>query len=457
MKDDDRRSIALWRVSVLGPLVSARLEHGDRKTYFEETAARVHKRPDGKEIKLSPRTVEDWFYLYRTGGLAALEPQTRGDLGRSRSISPDIAELILRIKRERPRRSIRRIIRMLERARRVRPGELKKSSVHRLLRAQHLSARPVRGPSAERRSFLPEHAGDLWFGDALHGPIVIAPDGRLGKAYLLSQLDAATRYVPNSYFAMSEGAVDHEYGLKEAILKHGPPRTYYVDLGSAYVADSLKAICAELGIHLVHTAPKDCEAKGAIERWHRTWREEIGDELDDDPIPLADLNAIPLGLALRRVSRARARDDRARSEGELARRGRALAENPAPAPISTTPFSIARRARSERTARSASRASCSRSDPSSSAKRSNFATIPRIQMRSRASSRIGDSSRTRFCSIDSEAHPGDGCAHKATPLQTPEPSGIDPLSLIQDEHFRRTRPVGADPQRKRARDEEDES
>lgn len=209
MKDDDRRSIALWRVSVLGPLVSARLEHGDRKTYFEETAARVHKRPDGKEVRLSARTVEDWFYLYSGGGLAALEPKTRGDLGRSRSISHDVAELILRIKRERPRRSIRRIIRMLERARRVRPGDLKKSSVHRLLRARHLSARPVRGPSAERRSFLPEHAGDLWFGDALHGPIVIAPDGKPGKAYLLTQLDAATRFVPNSYFAMSESAVDH--------------------------------------------------------------------------------------------------------------------------------------------------------------------------------------------------------------------------------------------------------
>ncbi len=38
-----------------------------------------------------------------------------------------------------------------------------------------------------------------------------------------------------------------------------------------------------------------------------------------------------------------------------------------------------------------------------------------------------------------------------------EPSGIDPLSLIQDEHYRRTRPVGADPRPKRARDEEDHS
>ena len=113
---------------------------------------------------------------------------------------------------------------MLERARVVRPGELSRSSVHRLLRTQGISGRPVRGPSAERRSFLSEHAGDLWVGDAMHGPKVIAPDGRLRKSYLLSQIDDATRFVPHSFFALSEGAVEHEHGFKQALLKHGRPR-----------------------------------------------------------------------------------------------------------------------------------------------------------------------------------------------------------------------------------------
>jgi transposase InsO family protein len=143
----------------------------------------------------------------------------------------------------------------------------------------------------ERRSFLPEHAGDLWVGDALHGPLVLAPDGTVRKAYLLSQIDGATRFVPHSYFALSESAIDQEYGFKQAILKHGPPRTYYVDLGSAYIAHSLRLICAELEIRLLHTGVQDCEAKGVIERWHRTWREEVGDELPDAPLPLAELNA----------------------------------------------------------------------------------------------------------------------------------------------------------------------
>ena len=81
------------------------------------------------------------------------------------------------------------------------------------------------------------------------------------------------------------------YGFKQAIAKHGPPRAYYVDLGSAYIADSLVLICAERGIRLMHTGVRDCEAKGVIERWHRTWREEVGDELPYAPLPLADLNA----------------------------------------------------------------------------------------------------------------------------------------------------------------------
>ena len=36
---------------------------------------------------------------------------------------------------------------------------------------------------------------------------------------------------------------------------------------------------------------QDCEAKGVIERWHRSWRDEVGDELPDAPLPLGELNA----------------------------------------------------------------------------------------------------------------------------------------------------------------------
>jgi len=262
MDNDDRRAVALWRVAVLGPLISARLEHGERRALFREAAARTHQRPDGRWVKLSARTIEAWYYAYARGGLEALLPRRRSDRGHSRAIDPELAELIVRLKREKPRRSIRRIIRALERAGHVRRGQLSRSSVHRLLRRRGISGRPVRGPAAERRSFISEHAGDLWVGDAMHGPQVVAPDGKLRKAYLLTEIDGATRFIPHSFFALSEGAVEHEHGFKQALLKHGRPRVYYVDLGSAFKARSLKAICAELGIHHLNTERQDCEAKG---------------------------------------------------------------------------------------------------------------------------------------------------------------------------------------------------
>ncbi|MGH6913408.1 MAG: DDE-type integrase/transposase/recombinase, partial [Geminicoccales bacterium] len=222
MDDDDRRRIALFRFSVLGPLVSARLEHGDRRAWFRAAAERVHEHPSGRLIRLSARTIESWYLAHRRGGFAALLPEARADSGESRAIGAEAAELLVRAKRERPRRSIRRLIRMLERAGVVRAGELSRSSVHRLLKSQGISGRPTRGPSAERRSFLTEHAGDLWIGDALHGPYVLPPGGgRLRKAILFSELDCCTRYVIESGFVIASGErpEDHEVGLKSALRK----------------------------------------------------------------------------------------------------------------------------------------------------------------------------------------------------------------------------------------------
>ena len=106
MDDDERRAIGLFRFGVLGPLVSARLEHGDRTAYFAEAAARHHVMPpDGRIVRLSARTIESWFYLYKRGGFDALVPDARADKGTSRVIGADLADLVVRAKREATRRS----------------------------------------------------------------------------------------------------------------------------------------------------------------------------------------------------------------------------------------------------------------------------------------------------------------------------------------------------------------
>lgn len=291
MKPDKEREIAIWRMSILGTLVSARLEHGDREELLRAAALRTYVAPDGRRMRFTWRTLEGWYYQYKSRGLTGLAVRPRADTGVCRSIPEAVAKHILALRREVGRRSIRVLIRAVERAKLVPPGTLTKSSVARLLRAHGLSRRPRATPTRERRAFTVALPGDLWMGDAMHGPPVFDRDGVLHKkSYLMTQIDVASRFLINSDFYLREAAAYQEDGLRRAITGHGIPREYYVDLGSAYIADSLRAICAELGINLLHAGPGDAAAKGAIERYHKTWRAEVGIELPSVPLTIDELN-----------------------------------------------------------------------------------------------------------------------------------------------------------------------
>lgn len=293
MNDMSPRDIALWRFSILGSLVSARLEYGDRREFFTAASERLYEYPSGARlVRVSARTIENWYYAFKANGIAGLEPRPRADKNTTTAAAPELAQLIIRAKQAKPKRSAPQILRLLVRARKLAPGSLSKSTVLRILRRAGVStARPREHHDKDRRAFLHEHAGDLWFGDVMHGPRALER-GKLRKTYLISVIDSATRYVVGSQFRLSEGCVDHEAVFEQALRVHGRPRTYYVDRGAAYVSRSLCSICADLGIHLKNTEARDPEAKGAIERWHRTWRAEVGAELKDQSFDLARLNAV---------------------------------------------------------------------------------------------------------------------------------------------------------------------
>lgn len=445
MDDDERHAIALWRLGVLGPLMSARLEHGDVAAHIRAAAERRHRMPSGREVSLSASTIEDWHYAYQHGGLAALKPKDRSDKGTTRAIRVEVADLLLRAKAERPRRSIRRLIKMMVRAGAVRPGELSKSSVHRLLSAASLSWRPARAEVQERRSFITELAGDLCVGDAMHGPQAIMPDGKLGKSYLLTQIDCATRFAPYSYFAPGEGAWRQEYGLKQAVLRYGIPRAYYVDRGPAYIADSLRSICGELRIRLLHTSSGDAPAKGVIERWHRTVREELEEELGDEPLPLGELNA-KLWAWLGAEYHAREHDTTKRAPREHffehAEHLRPVDPNKNLEEVFL--HRVRRTVRADGTVRFqggflevrpelvAARAPVElRFDPSEPE------ALPRVFVNDRF---VCDTVR-----LDRLANHGRKRRTIKLPVPSLPPSGIDPLAQLEDEHYRRGRPVTGNP------------
>ena len=284
--------IALFRLSVLGPLVSReQLHRGELQHFVRELAQREYDIPGSRRRHVGEKTIEAWFYAYRRGGLDALMPRPRADRGQCK-LTPEVQEANLAAKRDNPRRSIRQIRDLLEAAGTVARGQVSRSALHRLLQ-QHDLSRPSGSASLaeEKRSYVTEFAGTLWYGDVMHGPTVTVA-GRQRKTYLVTLMDDASRLVAHSAFALSETALSIEGVLKQALLKRGLPRKLVVDNGAAYRAHSLQGICARLGIQLIYCRPYAPEGKGKLERWHRTVRDQFLSELDLPRVAgLDDLNA----------------------------------------------------------------------------------------------------------------------------------------------------------------------
>jgi putative transposase len=289
MKDPD--PIALFRLALLGPLVSrTQLSRGELKATLRELASKEYEIPDSRRRQVAAKTLQVWYYRYQREGLAGLVPKPRSDQGRSK-IDAVVQERLVAAKRENPRRSIHMLQQLLEGEGVVPRGALSRSAIHRFLQRHGLS-RPAGADSQpeERRSFQAEHAGQLWYGDVMHGPRVLV-QGRPRKTYLVSLLDDASRLVAHTAFCLAEGALDIEGVLKQAVLKRGLCNKLIVDNGAAYRAGSLQGICARLGVKLIHCRPYAPEGKGKLERWHRTLRSQFLSELNVRPLGLEDLNA----------------------------------------------------------------------------------------------------------------------------------------------------------------------
>jgi len=285
-------AIALFRLSVLGPLVSReRLARGELQSLIRELASKEYAIPHSNRRFLGEKTIEAWYYAWRAHGVDGLVPQQRTDRGVSK-LPATVQEALLAAKRENPRRSIRQLKILLENAGTVPRGTLSRSAIHRFLQQQGVSrSKGSASMPEEHRRFVADAANSIWYGDVMHGPTLTLTTGRC-KVFLVSLMDDASRLLAHSAFCTSETALDIEGVLKQAVLKRGLPKKLVVDNGAAYRAATLQGICARLDIRLIYCRPYAPEGKGKLERWHRTFRDHFLSELDVSRInDLDDLNA----------------------------------------------------------------------------------------------------------------------------------------------------------------------
>jgi len=195
--EERRTDIALFRYGLILPLLRGEYEPGGKGRLRELIAASYHEIPHSSRRKVSVPTLARWERRYNQDGFEGLKPKPRSDRGQPRTISSETLDRAEALKRQQPHRSSRSIIKALNMdttqpvpEETIAPRTLRRQLALRGATAAHLLI--DQRPNAYRR-FERTRFGDLWQGDAMHGPKLPDPAHPDKKARFARSLQGHSR------------------------------------------------------------------------------------------------------------------------------------------------------------------------------------------------------------------------------------------------------------------------
>ena len=273
MNDKARQEIALFRYSIIAPIVSGIYdENKSIKEFFRDAATRVYTNPSGQETRLSASTIERWYYAYNGGGFDALIPLRRRDTGRPRKINEDIMEQIRFLKEEYPRIPATLILQKLIDNGTISKGDLSLSTVNRFVNTIKAESNYNTG-NKDMRRYERAHINEVWCGDTSVGPY-LKVDGKKKRTYIIALLDDASRYIVGIDIFFNDNFVNLMSVLKTAITRHGKPKILNFDNGSSYKNKQIQLLTARIGTTINYCAPYTPTSKAKIERWFKTMKDQ---------------------------------------------------------------------------------------------------------------------------------------------------------------------------------------
>ena len=210
------KKVALFRYGLIADLL--RLEPGQGLyEKMRDKAAVSYQIPGTHRTRVAAETIRGWLRAYNKRGFDALVPKPRSDIGRSRTIPQDVADLLLCLKDEHEDFTLDELIAAAREAGVSEDLPLASSTVHRLLEHHGLAGRQrPDAPAADRRKFAFERAGQLWMSDVMHGPKVRVGQRRR-RAYLVAFIDDATRVITYAAFCLHENTGHVVAGLQAGV------------------------------------------------------------------------------------------------------------------------------------------------------------------------------------------------------------------------------------------------
>ncbi len=254
--------------SMVGRSIKSRIRKVSELTFHDE---------EGVPHVFTWRTIQTWLWLYKQGGVEMLKNRPRSDKGKHRKVHPEMLEQA--IEAVLPEFQDTRYNKMMIYRRCIERGVLSKNecsqtSFFRVVGEYDLLTPAAKTENKRRLAFSKQYANEMWQLDTMFGPHVT--NGRTStQSKLIAFIDDASRVITHGQFFFSENTDSLITAMKSALYKRGIPQTLYVDNGSIYTCLEINQICARLGIVLCHTPVRDGAAKGKIERFFRTCRDQF--------------------------------------------------------------------------------------------------------------------------------------------------------------------------------------
>ncbi len=283
-KAKDRYEIGVFRLNTfVVPLLSCRGK--DTRIMMEKVLADKYDR--------SQKTVHRYYLAYVKGGFEALMPKEQNRSG-SRVIPDDILNEAISMRVVVPSRSVEDIIFTLEMEELVEKGSVKRSTLQHNLQEAGYSRRQMQDKAIVSEQavlrFQKKHRMDLVQCDIKEGSYALV-DGKLKEVYWISWIDDHSRYLLGGRFFPGESEIDVMQSLREMLSIYGKPKKIYSDNGGPYISGLISGICANLGIKLIHHMPRNCRAKGKIERMNGTLDSFVNECFNKEGFTLEKMNA----------------------------------------------------------------------------------------------------------------------------------------------------------------------
>lgn len=251
-----------------GKTIQSRIKKVSEMTFTDE---------EGYPRNFTWRTIQTWLYRYKSQGVTTLEKKDRSDKGRHRKMQVEelqeaINQLLPYFRKNRFNKTdiYRKGIELGV----IKKEQLAPTTYYRFVKEYELLSSDSTS-NKKRMAFCMQYVNQLWQADTMFGPHVKNTKGVPTPTKLIAFIDDASRLICHAEFFFNDNSQNLAKTIRSAFYKRGLPEQLYVDNGSPYVSNELTMICARVGCILKHAPVRDGAAKGKIERFFRTVRDQF--------------------------------------------------------------------------------------------------------------------------------------------------------------------------------------